>query len=239
MSHAICRQRMSALYRYLEHHITQYLIVILSTIDVFLVIAVLLINVERCDVDYDTNEPTASHVLHLLHLVITCIFAFEMLLRIISLRVYLVFKSRSNLFDVVLVAMNLVITVIWSENGDALDSLQLMGVLRLWRLRRIYQYEAWKVRKEAELTVAKEVRAREKAEYQLQLEREARHVLQREVSSLTAVKNRLENQVAKLRRGSITSTITERLSQQMSNTATSTTTTTTTTSNGTSSNGDT
>lgn len=118
----------------------QIFIVILVIIDVLLVIAELLIDLRVVEVDHVGDEPsksnTVAEVLHFLSLAILSFFMLEIIVKLYAMRLSF-FKHKMEVFDAIIVIVAFALDVAYARQEGAINGINMLVILRLWRIARI------------------------------------------------------------------------------------------------------
>ncbi|XP_014668027.1 PREDICTED: voltage-gated hydrogen channel 1-like [Priapulus caudatus] len=150
----------------------QIFIVVLVIIDVLLVIAELLVDLkvfemEPGDSGEDASESAIGEVLHYASLAILSLFMVEIVVKLYAMRLSF-FKHKLEMFDAVVVVVAFSLDIAFTTNkGGAVNGLNLLVILRLWRIARIVNGIILSMTAQAEKRLHREKREREAVEDEL------------------------------------------------------------------------
>ncbi|XP_035233692.1 voltage-gated hydrogen channel 1-like [Stegodyphus dumicola] len=123
------RERLCKLF---ESHKFQVGIVALVVIDCLIVIAELILEVKH----HELHDSLAPHVLHYMSIAILSIFIIEILLKIYAFRTEF-FRHKLEVFDAFVVFLSFALDIGFQEQETVSNGIDLIIILRLWRVARI------------------------------------------------------------------------------------------------------
>lgn len=139
--------------------------------------------------DKQKEEPTAALVLHYMSLSIVSLFLVEITLKIIAFRLDF-FKSRLEVFDAFIVVVSFVLDILSIVYKDQFTALQLLILLRMWRIVRVINGVILSVETNAEKKIEAQKRLREELELELEKFRRYCSAQEKEIEML---RNELQN----------------------------------------------
>ncbi|XP_070572273.1 voltage-gated hydrogen channel 1-like [Ptychodera flava] len=179
---------------FLNHHYVQVAIVILVLIDVVLVLAELLIDIQistytpiSCNGSSEETDHESDNVgeaLHYCSIAILSIFMVEISVRIYCLRLEF-FKHKLEVFDAIIVVISFAFDIAYAIDPGTFNSmLGLLIIFRLWRVVRIFNGILLSVKNQAEKKVAAQKRKCAELEQELEKFRQYCSVQEKEIEML-------------------------------------------------------
>ncbi|KPP58779.1 voltage-gated hydrogen channel 1-like [Scleropages formosus] len=111
----------------------QVLIVILVILDAIFVLIQLLLDLAIIKADHGKVAP---QVFHLLSLAVLTVFVVELAGKLYAYRCEF-FRHKFEVFDALVVVLSFVLDIVYISREDAFNAIELLIVLRLWRVARI------------------------------------------------------------------------------------------------------
>ncbi|KAK7087553.1 voltage-gated hydrogen channel 1-like [Littorina saxatilis] len=149
----------------IHSHKFQVAIVVLVILDVLLVLAELLFDLEIVHLKGE-HMKIVPEVLHYCSLSILSLFIVEIFVRIFVMRLAF-FKHKLELFDALVVIVSFVLDIIFRDREDAASGVGLLVILRLWRVTRILNGIILSIKRQAEKKIEREKHMREAGEQEL------------------------------------------------------------------------
>ncbi|KAG8186967.1 hypothetical protein JTE90_005741 [Oedothorax gibbosus] len=158
-----------------ESHKFQLAIIALVLVDCLIVIAELILEAKH----HELSDKTLPHALHIMSIAILSVFVVEILMKIYAFRMEF-FHHKFEIFDALVVFLSFALDIyFWEQEG-----IDLIIVLRLWRVARILNGVVMSVKTAADNKLHKEKRLREGLEQELTKCRTYATGLEQEVESL-------------------------------------------------------
>ncbi|GBL83579.1 Voltage-gated hydrogen channel 1 [Araneus ventricosus] len=170
-----CRERLCKLF---ESHKFQIGIVALVLIDSMIVIAELILEAKH----HEMEDKTLPHALHYMSIAILSVFIVEIVLKIFAFRAEF-FRHKLEVFDAFVVFLSFALDVSFWEQ----EEINLIIVLRLWRVARILNGVVLSVKTQSEHKLHKERQLREGVEQELAKCRLYTNALEKEVEMLRSL----------------------------------------------------
>ncbi|XP_071849125.1 voltage-gated hydrogen channel 1-like isoform X2 [Apostichopus japonicus] len=139
--------------------------------------------------DKEAKELTAAEVLHAMSLSIVSLFMIEISVKIIAFGLDF-FKSKLEVFDAIVVIISFVLDVLSLVLEEQFAALQLLILLRLWRIVRVINGVILSVETNAEKKIEAQKRLREELELELEKFRRYCSAQEKEIEML---RNELQN----------------------------------------------
>ncbi|GIY77354.1 voltage-gated hydrogen channel 1 [Caerostris darwini] len=170
-----CREKLCTLF---DSHKFQIGIIALVLIDCIIVIAELILEAKH----QELNDKTLPHVLHYMSIAILSVFIVEIILKIFAFRAEF-FRHKLEVFDAFVVFLSFALDIaFWDQ-----EAVDLIIVLRLWRVTRILNGIVMSVKTQAEHKLHKERQLREGVEQELIKCRLYVNALEKEVEMLRSL----------------------------------------------------
>lgn len=170
-----CRERLCTLF---DSHKFQVGVVALVLIDSLIVIAELILEAKH----HELENKTFPHILHYMSIGILGVFLVEIVLKIFAFRAEF-FRHKLEIFDAFVVVLSFALDIsFWEQEG-----IDLIIVLRLWRVARILNGVVMSVKTQADHKLLKEKQLREGVEQELIKCRLYANALEKEVEMLRSV----------------------------------------------------
>lgn len=164
-----CRERFG---KVLGSGRVHFAVVCLVLLDVLLVISEVILDLHLCSLrthEHDNHEAIEStkhtiHILHLCSIAILGVFLFEILLKLIAYDVAF-FRKPGEVFDALLVSISFALDL--KLTGEAATVVEMLLLLRLWRVTRIVHGAMMSVFQHSEKLIHAERKKRKEIEREL------------------------------------------------------------------------
>ncbi|XP_055950317.1 voltage-gated hydrogen channel 1-like [Argiope bruennichi] len=170
-----CREKLCKLF---ESHKFQIGVIALVLIDCIIVVAELILEAKHHELD----DKTIPHVLHYLSIVILSVFIVEIVMKMFAFRAEF-FRHKLEVFDAFVVFLSFALDISFWEQ----EEINLIIVLRLWRVARILNGVLISVKTQSEHKLHKERQLREGVEQELNKCRLYTNALEKEVEMLRSL----------------------------------------------------
>lgn len=165
------------LHELMETQIFHIAVLVLVIIDCILVIVELVIDIEvlsqeggQCnatETDKEEKEVTAANVLHYLSIGILSIFMIELLIKIPVFRMEF-FRSKLEVFDGIIIVISFVLDIVSLVYEEQFAVLQLLVLLRLWRIVRVVNGVILSVETQAKKKIEQQKHLRAEVEHEME-----------------------------------------------------------------------
>ncbi|XP_077995963.1 voltage-gated hydrogen channel 1-like [Glandiceps talaboti] len=189
------RNHRDKLLAFLNHHFVQVAIVILVLIDVVLVLAELLIDLQMnnfsgecpCLNETEHEEGSSNDVSEILHycsIAILSVFMVEISIRIYCMKLDF-FKHKLEVFDAIIVLISFAFDIAYAISPETFHNIMgLLVIFRLWRVVRIFNGILLSVKNQAEKKIAAQKRKCAELEQELEKFRQYCSVQEKEIEML-------------------------------------------------------